>query len=146
MAEKLRWQQNGLEIEVEGPKRVELARQIAVDLTLPKTDIKLADQAKVKVPVDMDLVKADQQQVDRGSSPWQLDPEQVALTFVNLMVSPEGIVGEPRIKEESFKLKINNGIESMVEVADGPVKRVYLKRLVRQDETGSWTVVGYDPR
>ena len=94
----------------------------------------------------MDLVKADQQQVDRGSSPWQLDPEQVALTFVNLMVSPEGIVGEPRIKEESFKLKINNGIESMVEVADGPVKRVYLKRLVRQDETGIWTVVGYDPR
>ena len=131
---------------MEGPERVELARQIAAELTLPNTDIQLAEQAEVKVPVDMDLVKANQQQVDRGSSPWQLDPEQVAFTFVNLKVSPEGIVGEPKIKEESFKLKINNGVESMVEVADGPVKRVYLKRLVRQDETGIWTVVGYDPR
>ena len=146
LAEKLRWQQDGLEIQVEGPERVELARQIAAELTLPNTDIQLAEQAEVKVPVDMDLVKANQQQVDRGSSPWQLDPEQVAFTFVNLKVSPEGIVGEPKIKEESFKLKINNGVESMVEVADGPVKRVYLKRLVRQDETGIWTVVGYDPR
>jgi len=146
LADKLRWQQGSLEIQVEGPRRVELARQIAADLALPKTDVKLADQAEVKVPVDMEVVKANQQQVDRGSSPWQLDPVQVALTFVNLKLSPEGIVGEPEIKEESFKLKINNGIESMVEVADGPVKRVYLKRLLRQDETGIWTVVGYDPR
>lgn len=146
LAEKLRWQQGGLEIQVEGPKRVELARQIAAELTLPKTDIQLAEQAEVKVPVDMDVEKANQQQVDRGSSPWQLDPKQVALTFVNLKVSPEGIVGEPEIKEESFKLKFNNGIEAMVEVAEGPIKRVYLKRLLRQDETGIWTVVGYDPR
>ena len=146
LAEKLRWQQGGLEIQVEGPKRVELARQIAVELTLPETDIKLADQAEVKVPVDMEVEKANQQQVDRGSSPWQLDPKQVALTFVNLKVSPEGIVGEPEIKEGSFELKVNNGIEAMVEVAEGPIKRVYLKRLVRQDETGIWTLVGYDPR
>lgn len=61
---------------MEGPERVELARQIAAELTLPNTDIQLAEQAEVKVPVDMDLVKANQQQVDRGSSPWQLIPNR----------------------------------------------------------------------
>ena len=84
--------------------------------------------------------------MDRGSSPWQLEPLQVALTFVNLQVSPEGIIGEPEIQAESFKLTINNGVDSVVDVTDGPTEKVYLKRLVRQDETGIWTVVGYDPR
>jgi hypothetical protein len=94
----------------------------------------------------MDIVKADQQQADRGSSPWQLDPLQVSLTFVNLKVSPEGIVGEPQIGAASFKTAINNGVQAVVEVSAGPVSKVYLKRLVRQDETGIWSVVGYDPR
>ncbi|OPX87638.1 MAG: hypothetical protein A4E53_02417 [Pelotomaculum sp. PtaB.Bin104] len=89
---------------------------------------------------------AGQQQVDRGSSPWQLDPLQVSLTFVNLKVSPEGIVGEPKIPAPSFKLAANNGVEAVVEVAGGPVKQVYLQRLIRQDETGIWSVVGYDLR
>jgi len=26
-----------------------------------------------------------------------------------------------------------------------PISRVYLKRLIRQDNTGIWSVVGYDP-
>jgi hypothetical protein len=61
-------------------------------------------------------------------------------------VSPEGITGEPKIPEQAFKLASNNGVEAVVEVAGGPVGKVYLQRLVRQDETGIWTVVGYDPR
>lgn len=81
-----------------------------------------------------------------GSSPWQLDPLQVAVTFVNLEVSPEGIQGEPEIPFSAFKVVENNGVQARVEVAEGPVKQVYLERLVRQDETGIWTVVGYDPR
>jgi hypothetical protein len=71
---------------------------------------------------------------------------QVSLTFVNLKVSPQGIVGEPKIGPESFTLAINNGIEAIVEVSQGPISRVYLQRLMRQDETGIWSVVGYDPR
>jgi len=41
----------------------------------------------------------------------------------------------------------NNGIEAVVEISgdNTPVRRVYLKRLIRQDSTGIWTVVGYDP-
>ncbi len=144
--ERLRWRQDGIEIQAEGPRRLELARQIAAGLTLPETGNNLVNKARVKVPVDMEIVKADQQQVDRGSSPWQLDPLQVTLTFVNLKVSPEGIIGEPKIPAPSFKLVANNGVESVVEVAVGPIERVYLKRLVRQDETGIWSVVGYDPR
>lgn len=144
--EQLRWRQDGLEIQVAGPRRVELARQIAADLTLPQTGENLSGKARVKVPVEMEIVKASQQQVDRGSSPWQLDPLQVALTFVNLQVSPEGISGEPEIPMSSFTLTANNGAEAAVAVADGPVEQVYLQRLVRQDETGIWTVTGYDPR
>jgi len=54
--------------------------------------------------------------------------------------------GEPTIPYGSFKLKANNGAEAVVTVGAGSVKQVYLKRLIRQDETGIWSVVGYDPR
>lgn len=144
--ERLRWHQGGLEIQVEGPKRIQLARQIAPDLALPDTAMDLVSKAQVKVPVELELVKANQQQVDRGSSPWQLDPLQVAVTFVNLEVTPEGIQGEPEIPFSAFKVTENNGIQARVEVTGGPIKQVYLERLIRQDETGIWTVVGYDPR
>jgi outer membrane lipoprotein-sorting protein len=144
--EQLRWRQERLEIQVEGAKRVELASQIAADLAIPDVNQDLTSKAKVKVPVDIEIVEANQKQVDSGSSPWQLDPLQVSLTFVNLKVTPEGIQGEPKIPMSSFKLVTNNSVEAVVEVDDGPIERVYLKRLVRQDETGIWTVVGYDPR
>jgi hypothetical protein len=144
--ERLRWRQDGLEIQIEGAKRVELARQIAPDLTLPDAAQDMVNKAQIKVPLDLAIVKADQQQVDRGSSPWQLDPLQVSLTFVNLKVTPEGIQGEPKIPFSAFKLGANNGAQAVVEVSAGPIKQVYLERLIRQDETGIWSVVGYDPR
>lgn len=143
--ERLRWRQDGLEIQIEGVRRVELAGQITADLTLPDTGKNL-NKAQVKVTVDPEIAQADQRQVDRGSSPWQLDPLQVAMTFVNLKVTPEGIQGEPKIPASSFKVAVNNGAQAVVEVTGGPVKQVYLERLVRQDETGIWSVVGYDPR
>jgi hypothetical protein len=71
---------------------------------------------------------------------------QVALTFVNLEVTPEGIVGEPTIPMASFEVESNNGAVAVVKVSEGPIAKVYLERLIRQDETGIWTVVGYDPR
>jgi outer membrane lipoprotein-sorting protein len=146
LQERLRWRQNGIEIQVEGARRIKLAGQITADLTIPNSEQDLSSKAQVKVPVDKEVVEAGQKQVDRGSSPWQLDPLQVSLTFVNLKVTPKGIQGEPEIPMASFKLEINNSAEAVVEVANGPIERVYLKRLVRQDETGIWSVVGYDPR
>jgi hypothetical protein len=47
---------------------------------------------------------------------------------------------------DSFDVVANNGVEAAIEVSVGPMRRVYLKRLIRQDETGIWSVVGYDPR
>ncbi len=144
--ERLRWRQEKLEIQVEGEQREELARQITADLKLPNNDQDLVNKAQIKVPVDMEIVKADQEQVDRGSSPWQLDPLHVAFTFVNLKVTPEGIQGEPEVPFSAFKLAVNNGVQAVVQTTRGPIKKVYLERLVRQDETGIWSVVGYDPR
>ena len=144
--ERLRWRQNGIEIQVEGPQRIGLAGQIAADLVIPNPDQDLASKAQVKVSVEKEIVEANQKQVDSGSSPWQLDPLQVSMVFVSLKITPEGIQGEPEIPMPSFTLTANNGVEAVVEVAEGPIKRVYLKRLIRQDETGIWSVVGYDPR
>lgn len=144
--EQLRWQQQGLEIVINGSRSAELAQQIAPGLILPNKDADISSRAAVKVPVDIEIVKADQKQVDGGHTPWQLDPLSVTLTFVNLMVTPEGINGEPQIPYSAFEIGNNTGVEVIVEVAQGPVSKVYLKRLVRQDESGIWTVVGYDPR
>ncbi len=50
------------------------------------------------------------------------------------------IVNVARTSKEtkpSSTLKIN--------ASNSVVSRIYLERLVRQDETGIWTVVGYDP-
>ena len=94
----------------------------------------------------MEIVKNNQQQVDAGSSPWQLDPVQVAFTFAILQISPEGINGEPPLDYKSFKVSTNTGTDAVIQVSEGPTKTIYLKRLIRQDQSGIWTVVGYDPR
>jgi outer membrane lipoprotein-sorting protein len=140
----LRWRQGGVEIAAEGTRRLELAKQIAPDLTLPPTGAE-AFNPEVKVTVDMEATQNAQKQVDGGHSPWQLDPLSVSLTFANLKVTPDGIVGEPAIAYEKFSIESNDGVRAIVKVAGGPVLRVYLERLVRHDDSGIWSVVGYDP-
>jgi hypothetical protein len=62
-------------------------------------------------------------------------------------LSPEGIVGDYPIAYENIKIILNNGIDAIAEIKDekSVAKYVYLKRLVRQDDTGIWIVIGYDP-
>lgn len=102
---------------------------------------------QVKVPVDMKILENQQKSVDAGHSPWHLDPAFVAQVFVSLKISPEGIKGDYPIKYEEFKTIQDTGEEVIIQVntANTPISRVYLKRLVKQDSTGIWTVVGYDP-
>ena len=102
---------------------------------------------QVEVPVDLEAEEGDQKNADAGHSPWKLDPAFVAQVFVSLKISPEGIQGEYPIKYEELKIVQNTGKEAVIDVSGSntPIKRVYLKRLVRQDNTGIWTVVGYDP-
>ncbi|MFC6548354.1 hypothetical protein [Cohnella cellulosilytica] len=62
-------------------------------------------------------------------------------------MSPEGIVGEGSLGIGKLELVHKNGTTAMIDVHDdsAPVAQVYLERLVRQNDTGIWTVVGYDP-
>ena len=107
----------------------------------------IASGYKVEVPYDMETVKNSQKSVDEGHSPWQLDAAFVAQVFVSLQISPEGIEGDYPIPYEAFKVIKSSDAEAVVEVDSGesPISKVYLKRLVRQEEGGIWTVVGYDP-
>lgn len=142
--DRLRWQQQDLEIIIEGPQSVKLARQLAPNLILPDKNLDLAKKAQVKVEVNMEIAQAEQKQVDAGHAPWQLDPLFVSHVFVNLQVTPEGIVGEPKIPYSTFKIEANTGVEALVSVGEGPIRKIYLKKLVREDESGIWSVIGYD--
>jgi hypothetical protein len=137
----LRWRQAGLEITVTGGRAHALANEIAPDLRMP--DLTIADpgvgEPQVKVAADLVVAANDQKQVDGGHSPWQLDPVQVVWAFMNgrqLAVPPM----------ESMRVVINTGASAVIEISTGPLRRVYLERLVRQDSSGIWSVVGYDPR
>ncbi|WOO34842.1 hypothetical protein R2R35_13640 [Anaerocolumna sp. AGMB13020] len=101
----------------------------------------------VKVDVDLTAEKEEQISVDAGHSPWKLDPAFVAQVFASLLLSPEGITGEYPIPYEEIEITANNGTDATAEIksVNSIAKYVYLKRLVRQDDTGIWTVVGYDP-
>jgi len=108
----------------------------------------LTNNPKVKVPVDLEVEKNDQKSIDAGHSPWRLDPVFVSQVFVSLKLLPQGIIGDYPIKTEELRLTQKNDAEAIVEVSGSktPIRKVYLKRLVRQDSTGIWTVVGYDPK
>lgn len=109
-----------------------------------------ASQAEIKpqfeVPVDLEVEKGDQKNADAGSSPWKLDPKFVSQVFVSLKISPEGIQGDYPVKQEELKLSKSTEQEAIVEVSSSKtaIKKIYLKRLIKQDNTGIWTVVGYD--
>lgn len=105
------------------------------------------EQPTIKVDVDLAAEKQEQKSVDAGHSPWKLDPAFVAQVFASLLLSPEGITGEYPIPYEEIEITSNNGIDATAEIksTNSIAKYVYLKRLVRQDDTGIWTVVGYDP-
>jgi hypothetical protein len=102
---------------------------------------------KVEVPVNLKIEENSQKSVDQGHSPWRLDPVFVAQVFVSLKIYPEGIQGDYPIKYEELKILKENKKETVIEITASktPIKRVYLKRLIRPNDTGIWTVVGYDP-
>lgn len=146
----IRWQKDGFEYAVVGNIELEKLTSIVENLTGEQIEISsLAEENKPEVEVSFDLAVEENTQkiVDGGSSPWRLDPVYTAQVFVSLEMSPEGIVGDYPIDLEDLTMVENTGTEAIVEVSgdDTPIRRVYLKRLVRQDSTGIWTVVGYDP-
>lgn len=103
---------------------------------------------EVEVPYHIEIEKNSQESVDAGHSPWRLDAIATTQVFVSLQIYPNGIVGEYPIELENLKLLHSDQEQAIVEVNDDDtnIETVYLKRLIRQDDTGIWTVVGYDTK
>lgn len=103
---------------------------------------------QIKLPINIEIEKEAQKSVDEGHSPWKLDPVFVAQVFISLQVSPEGITGDYPIKDKELKIILSSGVETIVEVNSNKtnIKKIYLKKLIKQDSTGIWTVVGYDDK
>ncbi|MGI6778903.1 MAG: LolA family protein [Acetivibrionales bacterium] len=148
----IRWQQNGFEYAVAGNIRLEELKGFVAGLTcetidIPSFESAIKNRPEVDVAVDLAIEESEQKNVDAGHSPWRLDPAFVAQVFVSLKIYPEGIKGEYPIEQEDLKIILNTGKDAVIEVGGDitPIGRVYLKRLIRQDTTGIWTVVGYDP-
>lgn len=145
----VRWQEAGREYSIEG--NVSLSQLGDFIKEISRGELEMPDGAEevsgeITVPYDMAVEEATQKQVDGGHSPWRLDPTFVAQVFASLLISPEGIVGDYPIAYEDIEITQNNGITAVAAINDkkSPAKTVYLKRLVRTDDTGIWTVIGYD--
>jgi len=149
----IRWQENGYEYAVLGDATMEdlsmFVKGIANgNVQIPSEGDKASIKPQIEVPVDLTIEENEQKSVDAGHTPWKLDPVFVAQVFVSLKISPEGITGEYPVQYEAFKVEQNTGKIAVLEVSGDktPISKVYLKKLIRQDRTGIWTVVGYDSK
>lgn len=125
---------------------VQLIFENASELNEGKTDKDIHIKPQVKVPYDLTIEKNTQESVDEGHSPWRLDPIFTTQVFVSLHLFPEGITSDYPIEEENLTLLYQDDALAIVEVNDSDTNiiKVYLKRLIRQNDTGIWTVIGYD--
>ena len=147
----IRWQQEDFEYAVVGNASLEELISITKLLTGGTFEILSIDEEaakpKIEVPVNLEVEENTQKSVDAGSSPWRLDPGFVTQVFVSLKITPDGITRDYPIMMEDLKVSKNNGKEAVVEISakNTIIQKVYLQRVIRQDSTGIWTVVGYDP-
>lgn len=145
----VRWQEDGREFSIEGNVSLDMLSSFIREISLGELDVPETTKevtGEITVPYDISVEEATQKQVDAGHSPWKLDPAYVTQVFVSLLISPEGIVGDYPIDYDNIEITENNGVTATAVIHDkkSPAKTVYLKRLVRTDESGIWTVVGYD--
>jgi hypothetical protein len=117
------------------------------EVVAPESQLISENKPQVEVTVDIAAEENEQKSVDAGHSPWKLDPVFVTQVFASLLLSPEGIVGDYPISYDKIKIIENDGTSAKAEIMEDKsiAKYVYLKRLVRRDDTGIWSVVGYDP-
>ena len=151
-AYSIRWQEEGLEYNVLGDLPLEVLYKYVECITdkkveFPEVSSEEDFQPQIRVDVDLIVEENDQKSVDAGHSPWRLDPAFVTQVFASLLLSPEGIEGDYPIAYEDIEIIKNNGIQAIVEIKNDKsiAKYVYLEKLIRKDESGIWTVVGYDP-
>lgn len=147
----IRWQEDGFEYAIIGDGTIEDLGKLIESMTnkivqIPQGNTETPSKPQIEAPVDLEIEQNEQKSVDAGHSPWRLDPVFVAQVFISLKISPEGIVGEYPIAYEAFKVLQNTGNDAVLGVStdETPISKIYLKKLIRQDSTGIWTVVGYD--
>lgn len=144
----IRWQKGDFEYAVIGSETVEVLNQFVKGIANSYIQIPQnpSNKPEVEVLVDLTIEENEQKSVDAGHAPWRLDPVFVAQIFVSLEISPEGIQGDYPVKYEDFKVEYNSGSEAVLTLKSDntPISKVYLKKLIRQDSTGIWSVVGYD--
>jgi hypothetical protein len=148
----IRWQEEKVQYTVFGNASLDTLSNLVKGLTqgdvqIPAGEEEVTGQPQIEVPVDLVVEENDQKSVDAGHSPWRLDPVFVTQVFASLLIMPEGIVGDYPIPYDAITIIENNGTVAKAEINSEKTvaKIVYLKRLIRQDDTGIWTVVGYDP-
>lgn len=149
----IRWQQDGFEYAVTGDASLQQLSALAAGISNNPVEMPLSEEQdrfkpQIEVPVDLEVERNEQKSADAGHSAWRLDPVFTAQVFASLKLSPGGITGDYPIKTEDLKITQNTGNTAIIEISGDitPVSKIYLKRLVRQDATGIWTVVGYDPK
>lgn len=145
------WSRDGMGINVYGSISLNELTLFAEGISGEKLLLQKADtehKPEVEVEVDMAVEENEQRSVDAGHSPWRLDPAYVAQVFASLLMSPEGISGDYPIPYEDVRIIENDGVKAAARIeTEGSIAAyVYLERLVRRDDTGIWTVTGYDPR
>ncbi|MDK2984519.1 MAG: hypothetical protein PWQ96_161 [Clostridia bacterium] len=124
------YQENGKFYDLEGSE---------VDL-IPASDPEFLTKPEVEVPVDLEMERYEQEQVDQGHQPWKLDPVQVTQEYIYNRVSSEGNASiNFEVIQKSDRVAIIG-----VNGGSSPIKAVYLKRMVKQDNTGIWSIVGFD--
>lgn len=103
-------------------------------------------EPQIRIPRNLSMLQNEQRSVDEGHSPWKLDPIFVTQVFTSLLISPGGITGDYPIAYNDIEILKNTGTDAIARInnKNSPARYVYLKKLVRPDETGIWSVVGYD--
>lgn len=148
----IRWQEEGKEYRVYGSIGIDLLAEFAEgiskgEVVFPETRQDIF-KPEVTLEYDKEIEENEQKNVDAGHSPWKLDPVFVSQVFVSTIMKPGGIQGEYPIAYEDITIIMNTGDAAIAKINNeiSPIKNVYLRKLIRQDETGIWTVVGYDKK
>jgi|GEM_PF-2891639 len=143
----LSWHQDGLRVWVsgdpQGDRVIQLARQLLKDLRLPRyLDTAESFNRQAKEDVWPDMAAALTMERERVKDPTlhtdRTDAQEVALRFLR----EKGVTVDAASLTEAG----NIGVEVLFDVPSGPIQRVYLRQVGRQDGPGLWWVIGYDPR
>ncbi|BCJ93724.1 hypothetical protein acsn021_12930 [Anaerocolumna cellulosilytica] len=148
----IRWQEEGREYRVYGSIGIDILAEFAEgisagEVVFPETRQDIF-KPEVVVEYDKKVEENEQKNVDAGHSPWKLDPVFVSQVYVSTIMKPGGIIGDYPIAYEDITITMNTGDAAIAKIYNeiSPIKNVYLRKLIRQDETGIWTVVGYDKK